>query len=74
MYQIFRPIALLKHVNNQSICATNYCLINSVINTLMTLLRRTFVLGVFKAQKLWKIQCEVLQLSYLLIEGETSFP
>ena len=49
IYQIFRPITLLKHVNNQPIRATNYCLINSVINALTTLLRRTVVLHVFKA-------------------------
>ena len=49
IYQIFPPITLLKHVSNQSVCATNYCLINTVINTLTTFLQRTFVLRVFKA-------------------------
>ena len=73
IYQIFPPITLLKHVNNQSICATNYCLINRVINTLPTLLRKTFVLRVFKASKLWKIQCEDLQLSYFTKRGRNMF-
>ena len=50
IYQIFRPITLLKHmlITNQYV-ATNYYLINSVINTLTTLLRRIFILRVFRA-------------------------
>ena len=50
IYQIFRPITLLKHmlITNQYV-ATNYCLMNGVINTLTTLLRRTFVRRLFGA-------------------------
>ena len=36
------------YVYNQSMRVTNYCVINSVINTLTALPRRTFVLRVFK--------------------------
>ena len=56
-----------------TICATNYCLINSVINTLTTLLRRTFLLCVLRAYKLWKMQCEDLQLSYFTKRGRNMF-
>ena len=50
IYQTFRPITLLKHmlITSQYV-AQNYCLINSVINTLATLLRSVFILRVFKA-------------------------
>ena len=50
IYQISRPVTLLKNmlITNQYV-ATNYCLINNVINTLMTLLRRIFILRVFGA-------------------------
>ena len=46
IYQIFRPITLLRHMLITSQYAQQmYCL----INTLTTLLRRTFLLRVFKA-------------------------
>ena len=32
-------------------------LVDGVINTLMSLFRWVFILGVFKAKTLWKIQC-----------------
>ena len=50
IYQIFRPIILLKHmlVTNQYV-AKNYCLINSVIKTLTAVLWRILKLRVFKA-------------------------
>ena len=50
IYQIFRPITLLKHmlITNQYV-ARNYCLINSVIKTLTAVLWRIFKLRVFKA-------------------------
>ena len=64
-----RAVTLITYVNNQLVCATNYCLINSVIDALMTLLRKTFVLSVFKTEKLWKIQCEDLQLYYFTKHG-----
>ena len=50
IYQIFRPIILLKHmlITNQYV-AKNYCLINSVIKTLTAVLWRIFKLRVFKA-------------------------
>ena len=49
IYQLFRPITLLKHMLITNQCATNYYLINSLINALTTLLQRTSVLRVFKA-------------------------
>ena len=50
IYQIFCPIIFLKHmlITNQYV-AINYYLTNSVINNLTTLLRRIFILRVFKA-------------------------
>ena len=50
IYQIFRPITLLKHmsITNQYVAA-DHCLNNSVVNTLATFLRRIFILCVFKA-------------------------
>ena len=45
--------------------ATNYCLNNSVINILTTLLRRIFIERVFKA----KIQCKDLQLFCFIKRG-----
>ena len=64
IYQIFRPITLFKHmlITNQY-ATTNDCLIKSIINNLITLLRRIFILCVFETSKLWKIRCEDLQLS-----------
>ena len=49
-YQMFRPITLLKHmlITNQYV-ATNYRLINSVTDTLTSVLRRIFILRVVKA-------------------------
>ena len=62
--QIFRPITLVKHVLITSrYVATNYCLSDRLINALTTLPRRIFILRVFKALKLWKIQSEELKLS-----------
>ena len=50
IYQIFRPITLLKRLLITSqYAAENYCLINSVINTLTTFLGRIFILRVFRA-------------------------
>ena len=50
IYQIFHPITFFKHmlINNQFV-ATDYCLINSVTNTLTTIVRKIFILRVFKA-------------------------
>ena len=50
IYQIFHPITFSKHmlITNQFV-ATDYCLINSVTNTLTTILRKIFILRVFKA-------------------------
>ena len=47
---MFRPITLLKHmlITNQYV-ATNYRLINSVTDTLTSVLRRIFILRVVKA-------------------------
>ena len=52
IYQIFRPITSFKHMlaTNQYV-ATNYCLNNSVINILTTILRRIFMLRVFQNLK-----------------------
>ena len=53
IYQVFRQIILPKHmsitmsITNQCVAA-NYCLINSAIDTLRTLLWRIFVLRLFK--------------------------
>ena len=44
----FRPINTSQiYVNNQSMCSINYCLINSVINTLTRVLRWNFILRAF---------------------------
>ena len=50
IYQIFHPITFFKHmlITNQFV-ATDYCLINSATNTLTTILRKIFILRVFKA-------------------------
>ena len=74
IYQIFCSITLLKHllITNQYV-TQNYCLTNSVINTLTALLQRIFTLRVFKAQTLQKIQWEDLQLSCFIKRGRNLF-
>ena len=55
-------------------CAAQNYLIDSVINTLTTLLRWGFVLHVFKGKSLWKIQCgELSNFPFLLNEEKIVF-
>ena len=50
IYKVFRPITLLKHILiTNKFVAENSCLLNSVINTLTTLVCWIFILPVLKA-------------------------
>ena len=73
IYQIFRPITLLKHMY-QSICATNYCLINCVINTVTTFLRRTLYYAYSRLKNFGRYNAKTYRFPILLNEGETCFP
>ena len=60
-------------ITNQCV-AQNYCLINSVINTLLGLLKWVFIPHVIKAKTLWKIQREELLPSLFTNQGRKLFP
>ena len=74
IYQIFRPVTLPKHmlITNQYF-TTNYYLINSVINTFTTLLRRIFNTTRIQGLKTL-IQCEDLQFSFFIKLRKKMFP
>ena len=73
IYQIFHPITLLKHmlITNQYL-ATNYCLINSVINTLTTFPRRIYTTPI-QGLKTLEDNAKTCSFPALLNEGEKCF-
>ena len=58
------------YVNNQSICVTNYCLINSVINTLTTLLGGLLCYVYSRPKKFGRYNAKTCSFLILLNEGE----
>ena len=74
IYQIFLAITILKYMSVISAyVAYNYCLINTGMNTLTTLLRWIFILRIFKAKTRWKVQCRELQLCCFIKRGRNLF-
>ena len=74
VYQIFRPVTLLKNllITNQYVTC-NYCLINSEINALTTLLWRIFMYAYSRHKHFGRYNGKTCNLPFLSNEGKNCF-